>query len=307
MPKISICVPVYNVERYIGRCLESMQRQSLSDIEIIVVNDHTPDKSMSIVKKYAEKDHRIKIIEHDKNHGLMMARRTGYTMAKGDYITFCDGDDSLPDDALEFLYNEAVRTKADIVSGVIEYIPIVGKRYRWKNRLPYGSDKISVFRSLLTDEFGHNLCSRLFRRELLQSYDYETYEKATNGEDAILFYQVVDNVSKVVTINRVVYEYWQNLESSSQVRLKDNALKSIAQLNIIRVQTAGQYSELQKLLGKKISSVYWCLKSQGYDVRKYFHVIGLGFFCSLSDFVKYQGLMETLKMLTKLLVYKLRI
>ena len=307
MPKISICVPVYNVERYIGRCLESMQRQSLSDIEIIVVNDHTPDKSMSIVKKYAEKDYRIRIIDHDKNHGQMVARHTGYMAAKGDFIIFCDSDDTLPDDALESLYNKAVKSDADIVSGVIEYIPVKGERYRWKNSLSYGSDKISVFRSLLTDEFGHNLCSRLFRRELLQDYDYETYEKATTGEDAMLFYQVVDNVSKVVTIDKVVYEYWQNLESSSQVRLKDNALKSIAQLNIIRVQTAGQYSELQKLLGKKISSVYWSLKSQGYDVGKYFHVIGLGIFCSLSDFIIYQGLMVTLKMLAKLLVYKLRI
>lgn len=307
MPKISICVPVYNVERYIGRCLESMQRQSLSDIEIIVVNDHTPDKSMSIVKKYAEKDYRIRIIDHDKNHGLMVARHTGYMAAKGDFIIFCDSDDTLPNDALESLYNKAVKSDADIASGVIEYIPVKGERYRWKNSLSYGSDKISVFRSLLTDEFGHNLCSRLFRRELLQDYDYETYEKATNGEDAMLFYQVVDNVSKVVTIDKVVYEYWQNLESSSQVRLKDNALKSIAQLNIIRVQTAGQYSELQKLLGKKISSVYWSLKSQGYDVRKYFHSAGLENFCSLSNSIRYQGLMETIKMLIKLLIYKLRI
>ena len=83
MPIISICIPVYNVEKYVGRCLESILSQSFKDIEIVIVNDCTPDKSMDIVRHYAEVDSRIKIVEHDINHGLMMARRTGYMAAMG--------------------------------------------------------------------------------------------------------------------------------------------------------------------------------------------------------------------------------
>lgn len=302
MPIISICIPVYNVEKYVGRCLESILSQSFKDIEIVIVNDCTPDKSIDIVCQYAESDNRIKIVEHDINHGLMMARHTGYMVATGDYITFCDSDDTLPDGALESLYNKAIQTNADIVSGVIEYIPTKGKRYRWSNLLRYGSDKISVFKSLLKDEFGHNLCSRLFRRDLLQNYNYETYEKATNGEDGMLFYQVVDHASKVVTTDNIVYEYWQNMESSSQVRLKDAALRSIALLNATRVKIVGKYKNLNALLNKKVSYVFWDLKAEGYNIDTYFKNEGLEDYCKYTSLINNQGLIKAIKMLLKILL-----
>lgn len=184
MPKVSICVPVYNVEQYISRCIESVISQSLKDIEIIIVNDCTPDKSMEIVRQYAETDKRIVIVEHDVNHGLMMARRTGYMSATGDYITFCDSDDTLAEGALEDFYAAAVKEDADIVSGTIQYVTTTGERYLWKNKLQYGSDKISIFKSLLKGECGHNLCSRLFRKELLQNHNYQTFDNFINAEDA---------------------------------------------------------------------------------------------------------------------------
>ena len=305
MVKISICIPVYNVEQYVGRCIESIQNQSIDDIEIIIVNDCTPDKSMDIVRRYAAEDKRIRIIEHDVNHGLMMARRTGYMAAKGAYITFCDSDDTLPAGALEALYKKAVAEKADIVSGIIEYVPVNGKRYLWKNKLSYGTDKIATFRSLLTDEFGHNLCSRLFRRELLQNYDYETFERATNGEDGMLFYQVVDNVSKVVTIDDVVYEYWQNMQSSSQIRLKEDALRSIALLNKTRKKTAGNYNELSDLTNIKIYSVFWSLKIQGYNIEKYYNGVGLNGDGSFTNLLKNHGLIKSVIYILKYIKFKM--
>lgn len=304
MPKITVCIPVYNVEQYIKRCLESILNQSFKDLEVVVVNDCTPDKSMDIVRQYAEVDDRIRIIEHEVNHGLMVARRTAYMAAVGDYITFCDSDDSLPFGAIENLYNEAVKTDADIVSGVIEYIPVKGKRCRWTNLLQYGSDRISVFKSLLKNELGHNLCSRLFRRELLQNYPYETYDKAINGEDGMLFYQVVDNVTNVATIDNIVYEYWQNLESSSQVRLKDNALRSIALLNAIRVKTISKYSVLSALLNKKVSCVFWDLKANGYNMAPLYMNVGLGRFCNYSSLIKDLGLVGAVKIVLRLLLDK---
>ena len=302
--KISVCIPVYNVEKHIGRCIESIQNQSFKDIEIVIVNDCSPDKSMDIVRHYAEADSRIKIIEHDVNHGLMMARRTGYKAAMGEFIAFCDSDDTLPDGALESLYNKAIQTNADIVSGVIEYIPTKGKRYRWNNQLRYGSDKISVFKSILKDEFGHNLCSRLFRRELLQYYNYETYEKVTNGEDGMLFYQIVDRAKKIVAIDNVVYEFWQNMESSSQVRLKDNALRSIALLNATRIKTVGKYNVLIALLNKKVSFVFWDLKANGYNMDPLYMNVGLGRFCNYSSLIKDLGLVEAVKIVLRLLLGK---
>ena len=80
MPKISVCVPVYNVEKYIGRCIDSIQSQSFDDIEIIIVNDCTQDKSMDIIKKYSEKDNRIKIIEHKERSKLEVCSADANTL-----------------------------------------------------------------------------------------------------------------------------------------------------------------------------------------------------------------------------------
>lgn len=209
MSKITVCIPVYNVEQYIKRCLESILNQSFKDFEVVVVNDCTPDKSMDIVRQYAEVDDRIRIIEHEVNHGQMMARRTAYMAAKGDYITFCDSDDTLPCDSLKTLLDKAENSNADIVSGTIEYIKDNGEREMWDNSLEDGNDIEQVFKSMLTNRFKQNLCSRLLKRSLLQDYSYKNYENMRNGEDGLLFYQIVANCSSIVTIKDVVYEYWQ--------------------------------------------------------------------------------------------------
>lgn len=296
--KVSVCIPVYNVEVYIQRCIESLLSQSLKDIEIIIVNDCTLDSSMEIVREYALIDSRIKVVEHDVNHGLMMARRTGYMIARGDYITFCDSDDSLPSDALELLYNKAITTEADIVSGTIEYIYTDGNRRRWTNQLSYGTNPLAVFKSLLTGEFKHNLCSRLFRRELLQNYPYITYENATNGEDGMLFYQVIQNAEKIVKIDSIVYNYYHNSQSASHVRLNSKALYSIVKANNIRLNTCGKIDGLQKQTWVYVSKVMNNLIAEGYNnqgvlrqylqnenMEEYIHPVKMFLHYSFKEFV----------------------
>lgn len=267
MTKVSICVPVYNVEQYIGRCLDSLVSQTFKDIEIIVVNDCTPDKSMKIVGEYAKEDDRIKIINHDKNLGLMWTRRTGYIAAKGDYITFCDSDDTLPIDAIETLYNIAMETQADITSGNISYIQRNGNVATKRSFLKHGTDKISVFKSLLLGEYAHNLCSKLFSKRILQKYQYKTYEHFVNGEDGCLFYQVVDNSYKIVHIENSVYNYFHNSESSTNVIYNDKAIESIVLLNQMRQTICKKYTELEILTDKKIVEVVSNLCRSGYKKR----------------------------------------
>lgn len=227
MPKVSVCVPVYNMEKFIRRCLESIMNQSLTDIEIIVVNDCTPDNSMAIVRELAGKDDRILIVENQRNRGPMVAREVAYGIAKGDYITFCDSDDTMPQNALKDLYETAVETGADIVAGAVEYVPLKGERVRLTNKLSFGFDNVAMYRSLLTREMIHNLCSKLYKCKLLQEYEYITLENATNGEDALLNYQVVENISKCAVISKPVYEYYENAESSTHRPLSDRALEKL--------------------------------------------------------------------------------
>lgn len=114
-PKISIIIPVYNTEKYISECLESCINQSLDELEIIVVDDCTPDNAMNIVEKYREKDSRIKIIHHEKNKGLGGARNTGLREAIGEYLWFIDSDDYINTTACQTLYDYARKYDLEIL------------------------------------------------------------------------------------------------------------------------------------------------------------------------------------------------
>jgi len=290
MPKISVVVTVYNVEKYIQRCIESIQNQTVKDIEIIVVDDATPDNSMDIVEEIANNDNRIKIVRHEKNMGLMWARKTGYTAAQGEYITFCDSDDYLPQNALKLLYNEALLTGADIVSGNLTYVKSNGEQSQLSSKLQYGNDKVSAFKSLLRGELRHNLCSKLFKASILKDYTYKTYEHFTNGEDGCLFYQIVNNIDKIVQIDVPVYYYMQNMQSSSQIRLRENAIKSICILNKTKNDVASSYPELKVDLQKHITNVLCSLYSCGYDkdakLNYYVKEYGLSGYVTLPSIIK---------------------
>ena len=139
-PEISVIVPVYNVEKYVGRCIESLQNQDFANWEMILIDDFSPDKSYDVICKYAEKDNRIICLRQKENHGPMIARRLGDMAAQGNYITYCDGDDMLPPDALKSLYDAAIKTGADVVSGNRVVIKADGTEKIFKTHLKYGND-----------------------------------------------------------------------------------------------------------------------------------------------------------------------
>lgn len=114
--KISVVIPVYNVENYIGQCLHSILNQTLKEIEVICVNDGSTDKSLSILEKYSKIDDRIKVIDQ-QNQGAGYSRNLGLELASGNYVHFMDSDDYMELNAYECLYNKAIEFGADIVKG----------------------------------------------------------------------------------------------------------------------------------------------------------------------------------------------
>lgn len=116
MIKVSVIIPFYKVEKYAAQCLDSVVSQTLSEIEIICVDDKSPDGSIDIIRKYAEKDSRIRIFQHDKNRGIGGARNTGIAQARGQYIFFLDSDDWLLEDGLQQLYVAAQHNDVKVVS-----------------------------------------------------------------------------------------------------------------------------------------------------------------------------------------------
>jgi len=268
MPKVTVCVPVYNVEQYIGRCIESILNQTLQDIEIIIVNDCTPDNSMQIVREYATKDSRIKIIEHEANHGLMWARRTGYMAASGYYITFCDSDDSLPLDSCEQLYKKAVESDADIVAGSLLYVLNDNRKILKRSVLKYGEDAEGVYHSLLDRDCGHNLCSKLFKSSILKEHSYDTFDNFVNGEDAVLLYEVIANIKKMVTIEDIVYYYYSNMESSSKNATSAKALKNMFMALAVQYKQASQYYNLNNIMLKYFYRAFVDIRNGGVDYSK---------------------------------------
>ena len=226
--KVSVIVPVYNVEKYIARCLESIICQSLQDFEILIVDDCGHDNSMSIASEYAQKDSRIRIVHHDVNHGLMIARRTGYTNAKGEYVVFVDSDDYLPDDALEYLWDSINQSGADIVIGNLADVK------------PDGLEKISItqpdgiynredaLKLFLTRSFRHSLCGRIFKRRLFLSPTIiDVYENLTNSEDLLTTAQLLIRCDHIMISNRIVYKYVSNPSSSTQSEYTEDKFRNI--------------------------------------------------------------------------------
>ena len=111
MKKISVIIPIYNVEKYVEECLESVLSSKLDDIEIICVDDASNDGSLYKIEQLSAKDSRIKIIRHEKNMGLSEARNTGLKYATGKYVLFVDSDDFISSDALSILFREAENKK----------------------------------------------------------------------------------------------------------------------------------------------------------------------------------------------------
>ena len=127
MPEVSVIVPVYKVEKYLHRCIDSILAQTFEDFELILVDDGSPDNCGVICDEYAEKDCRVKVI-HKENGGVSSARNAGLVLSTGEYIMFCDGDDALHQKAVECLLHNISTHSSELIVGAFEYIRISSAR-----------------------------------------------------------------------------------------------------------------------------------------------------------------------------------
>ena len=303
MPRVTVIVPVYNKEMFISRCVESIIHQSMTDWELILVDDCSSDNSLSVMNDYAKDDDRI-IVRHQKeNHGPMIARRLGDEMAKGDYITYCDADDYLPSSALQTLYDEAIRTGADIVSGNHEYFMTDGTRKKSAFSLRYGNDRGGVFKSLLNKQMCHNLWSKLFCSSLLKNYNYEVIDQMANAEDAYMFYQIMLNIHKMVHLPDIVYNYVQTPGSSTQSKYSERALENICMFVSLRMKYMSLFPDLESDIVAYVSAVLVNLEYKGYAKRDTLKQLlinnDLLQYSSIMTIIRHHSLLTAVKLLAK--------
>ena len=141
MTKISVIIPVYNVEKYLSKCIESVLEQDFSDYEIILIDDGSTDTSGKLCDEYAENYSAIKVI-HQQNKGLGGARNTGIEAAEGQYLLFVDSDDYIRDNIMTFLYDTAVCNDSDIVAFGMDYVYESGGKFATRRPISNGTKDI---------------------------------------------------------------------------------------------------------------------------------------------------------------------
>lgn len=209
-PKVSIIVPVYNVEKYIDECIKSIVTQTLYDIEIICVDDCGTDNSMAIVEKYAKTDKRIKILRHKKNSGLSASRNTGIEHSSAPYLMFCDSDDFYAPTMCQEMLNAIEKSGADIaMCGTnIIYETDIDKSVK-KSDETYYSVKFTGTEKVTNDIINNcdvSSCNKIFKKEIFLNHDLK-YPFGLKYEDAYIFYTYMLWIKKITFVNKKLYNY----------------------------------------------------------------------------------------------------
>lgn len=276
-PKVSILVPIYNVEKYLPRCIESVLSQDFRDYELILVDDGSPDQCPQICDEYAMKDKRIKVV-HKKNGGLVSARLAGFKVARGEYVMHVDSDDYLLPSAISTLYNEAKEGDYDVVKSRPLREDDNGKRWQESYMINDGEilDTETYILDMLHNHISPYLHSSIYRRTI---FSKDIFEKVlsggiTIGEDWVTNMLVSERVNKALVIGQSVYVYfWNNssMMSSTIISPKlgervDNVLDEFYN----KCSSNIRYEhEVKKIVGLIMANFFWELPYN----EKWYHAI----------------------------------
>lgn len=215
MKKVSVIVPVYNVEKYIEECIRSIMEQTLEEIEIIIINDGSPDRSLEIVNRLMKEDQRIKVITK-KNGGLSSARNVGIKMATGKYIQHIDGDDWVEKDFLKSMYEFAEKENLDIL--ISDYYKdysngkkILKKGKKKAEQVIFNSKE--YLREFFYDNDAPAMWNKLFKTSLYKENNIFHPENISIGEDLSTTPRLIYFAKKVGYLKGAFYHYRQNSES----------------------------------------------------------------------------------------------
>jgi len=213
--KVTVIVPVYNIAQFVGRCVESLMTQTLDNVEFIIVNDASTDESIDVVAciiaQYPNRSEDVRILTHETNQGLPSARNTGLSLATGDYVFHCDGDDWVEQDILEKLYAEAEKADADFV-WCDWWLSFEGnERYM---RQPKYNTRDEVVKGMLCGTMKYNVWNKLARRSLYDGISFP--ESKAMGEDMTMI-RIASKAHSVAYVPKALYHYQRtNAEAMTQ-------------------------------------------------------------------------------------------
>lgn len=227
-PLVSVVIPVYNVEKYIDRCITSVVNQTYGNLEIILVDDGSHDSCPAICDEWAKKDSRIKVI-HKENAGAGLARNTGVDNSDGEYVLFVDSDDYIDTETVKRCVSAAQNDGSDIVmfgrtdvksNGKTEKRPILTDIYYYKN----GEVSEEILSGLFINQkgFGVGVCGKLFNLDIIKKNGIRFHsERELLSEDAFFLVELFSHISSVSIVPENYYYYFQNEKSFSRTFKKN--------------------------------------------------------------------------------------
>ena len=213
--KISVIITAFNIEDYIGKCLESILNQTYRNLEIIIINDGSTDQTLSVIQECIKNDSRV-IIINQVNQGVNESRKNGYLKSKGDYLLFVDGDDWLENDAVEKLVEVIQHQEVDIVLFDILKVTNDGSIPLILNYLNSTLERVDLLESLFLYEIYPSVCSKMIKKEFLMKLDTPFCPRLNYAEDLATCAKWFQNQPTYFYLNQYLYNYYQRENSITQ-------------------------------------------------------------------------------------------
>lgn len=230
MPKVSVIVPVYGVEKYIERCARSLFEQTLDDIEYLFIDDCTPDRSIEILNRvlgeYPQRKNQVIIHRMEKNSGQAAVRKWGMLNAAGDYVIHCDSDDWVDVTMYEKMYNKAIEDGSDVV--VCDYV-VTDEELILDSVKGCGDTDVSNFiQQMMFQRDPWSLWNKLFKRTV--RYKDLVYPEGNMGEDMVICIQMILQCKRMSYISGLYYNYYFNADSITNKRDVNRLIRNFEQL-----------------------------------------------------------------------------
>lgn len=267
--KISVIIPVYNVEKYLKRCLDSVVNQTYKNLEIILIDDGCTDGSGNICDEYAAKDKRI-IVIHKENGGLSNARNKGLDICTGEYISFIDSDDWIEKDFYEYVFNNV--KNSDLL--IFDYYITNGKnskRIKYKN-IEFEISKEKCLMELTKAEIQSYAWNKVYKVNL---FDDIRFPKGRNYEDQAIMHLIVEKSTKIKYCNKAFYNYYQNQNGITHTvnykNYRDFLYVNILRGRFLKNKYPKVYEYHLNYIYSAISKLCWLYKNdEGYVIRYQF-------------------------------------
>lgn len=256
---VSVIVPIYKVEKYLCQCIDSIINQTYSNLEIILVDDGSPDNCGAICDKYALKDSRIMVI-HKKNGGLSDARNAGLDVANGDYYCFVDSDDMLPSHSVQTMLDLLLFNTSDmVIAGFERFTDESGEVFfstEAEGLWTYVYCREEALRDFYRD--GCQAWAVLYKREI---HEHIRFPKGEINEDEAVIFKILDSCNQVVVTNRVVYSYRNREESITTSSFSEKKLAWVKHCRENLAFIRDKYPQLEEYaLQRYRTSLLWALR-----------------------------------------------